>query len=1030
MPGSVWAQADPRNWPDDPPGNVEPGIPIRQGHHIEWQRASYVNDAGQVLVVWSDTRHGDRDVYAQMINPDGSLGFGGEAGIPISAYENRQEDPDPVAVTGGWIIAWIEFRNDTTGDIYAKKIDINGETWPGWDENGNIVDVLSNSAVIELSVRAVHDGNGGAIVAWEDLRGAGGDIYAQHINSDGTTSWAQPLAVTTVEGEQFGITADTDGAGNMVLAWNDNRNASDQNIYAAKITPSGDLPWGSGPNGILVCNAAFRQKSVKLCSDLATGGCYLAWVDERTTGNDNLFMQRIDGNGNILWGADGLMLCNAPDKQSGVRVTPDMMPTGQVGVLTVWEDSRENGLVNEVYAQKTSAAGAHQWTPNGEFVCGNAGPDGTGDTRDGARLTSDLAGGSLITWDDTRNSNGNILFYDLYTARLSSAGQHLWGGECGVLVCDGLSAQQTGVLRMMSSSVVCEVFDDESRGSITMRYKRLNVSDGSGIDADCGPELVFGLDGDATEPESIEMDRGTVAVVWEDGRGRNLGKAIFYQAVDTNQVPMLPVNGDTLCPDNEGRDLYAQSDHDLASDGNHGFFVSFIDLRTGVKQVRLTRVNNEAETVCSRAGVVVKPSILDQQSAFVCPDGSGGCFVGWSENDFSFSLDVYVQRFDENCEEVWTEPVRLTSDGMLDDVLRDMIVSTDGCCFLFWEYGVTAQLDILGARICADGTVSWQGPVCTSPRRQANPSAAADNNGGVFIAWSDKRVEENLEDIYAQYLDATGTAQWAADGIIVNSTINLQDKPRLSVDADDNVYIMWEDFRSGTNLDLYGQKLDANGNLLWSPFGEVISDEPGDQQDHQLLVDCCNGLYAAWTDERGFYQGIYGTHATSDAEFTLADEWWSGENDGVICNWFQNQSNPTLSSDGAVGTICCWVDWRSSGKEPLQNIWGNWVTDRTCICIEAVSAGVTMPQEYSLSQNYPNPFNPSTQFEFSIPKQERVEIALYNTLGQQVMTLVDEAMTAGTYRVSLDASRLSSGVYFCQMQTPSFKQVRKMMLVR
>jgi hypothetical protein len=493
---------------------------------------------------------------------------------------------------------------------------------------------------------------------------------------------------------------------------------------------------------------------------------------------------------------------------------------------------------------------------------------------------------------------------------------------------------------------------------------------------------------------------------------------------------MLPANGDTLCPDNEGHIEYKQSDHDLASDGNDGFFVSFIDLRTTTNLVRLTRVNNSAEVVCSRAGVVVSDAGRDQRNAQVCPDGSGGCFVGWSENDANFSLDVYLQHFDANCGQTWTTPLRVTNNPTTDNTLQALVPSADGYCCLFWETGSANQLNIMGTRIGTDGTIAWQDTVCNAPRRQADTYAAEDNNGGAFITWSDNRNQTTGYDIYAQHFNVTGEAQWTDNGVIVCSVDNLQSKPRLIADQDNNVFIIWQDFRSTEHLDLYAQKLSSNGTLLFEPStGKSIADEAGDQEDCQLLVDPCNGLYATWTDNRGFFKAIYGTHLTTLGEYP--DEWWSNSgSDGVICDFFQNKTHSTISHDGNVGHICAWVDWKASGKEPLKNLWANWVTDTTCIDESVSPIGAAMPKEYSLSQNYPNPFNPSTQFEFSIPAQEHVEISLYNTLGQQVMTLVDEVVPAGSYRVQLEASRLSSGVYFCNMKTPNFKQVRKMMLVR
>ena len=89
-----------------------------------------------------------------------------------------------------------------------------------------------------------------------------------------------------------------------------------------------------------------------------------------------------------------------------------------------------------------------------------------------------------------------------------------------------------------------------------------------------------------------------------------------------------------------------------------------------------------------------------------------------------------------------------------------------------------------------------------------------------------------------------------------------------------------------------------------------------------------------------------------------------------------------------------------------------------------------VPKEFGLRQNYPNPFNPSTTVEFSLPRSERVAVRIYNTLGQEVETLVDGVQEAGTYTVRFDASRLTSGVYFYRLQAGDFVQTKKMLLLK
>jgi hypothetical protein len=101
-------------------------------------------------------------------------------------------------------------------------------------------------------------------------------------------------------------------------------------------------------------------------------------------------------------------------------------------------------------------------------------------------------------------------------------------------------------------------------------------------------------------------------------------------------------------------------------------------------------------------------------------------------------------------------------------------------------------------------------------------------------------------------------------------------------------------------------------------------------------------------------------------------------------------------------------------------------------------AGTGVPEKFALEQNYPNPFNPSTTIRFQIPAEvgaQRSQVGLvtlkvYDVLGREVATLVNEEMKPGSYEVTWDATEFASGVYLYRLQAGSFVETKKLVLLR
>jgi len=145
--------------------------------------------------------------------------------------------------------------------------------------------------------------------------------------------------------------------------------------------------------------------------------------------------------------------------------------------------------------------------------------------------------------------------------------------------------------------------------------------------------------------------------------------------------------------------------------------------------------------------------------------------------------------------------------------------------------------------------------------------------------------------------------------------------------------------------------------------------------------------------------------------------------------------NISLESNSSHQIVPDWSDLQNQPVQILIDLGNDGTIDDTLTIKNQITSiddqGLLgIPDEYNLAQNYPNPFNPVTKIRYSLPQQSNVSLIVYNILGQEVITLVNEQQPAGNYEVSFDATTLSSGIYLYKIQAGDYTDVKKMILLR
>ena len=363
--------------------------------------AATADGNGGVIVAWRDVRTDTGDIFARRVNAAGIAQWAVN-GVAVAVATNLQQRPVIVSDgSGGAIVAWEDRRNGLGNvDIFAQRLTAAGGAM--WLANGLAVTSATGD---QLLPAIATDGVNGAIVAWGDNRGLDQEIFAQRMLAPGMPMWATDgVALTNVTGIQTRPVVASDGANGAIVAWEDDRNVADNDVYARRIASGGAPQWAA--NGVQVASTA--NATVPAIVSDAAGGAIVVWTDERNGGgNTDVFAQRLNAVGAPQWAANGVTVCGA----TGGQFFPAVAPDGSGGAVIGWEDARSDP--DDVFAQRLNTAGAGVWSTDGRPV--STAPNGQG----GVTVAPDGSGGGIFAWGDGRAVPTGV---DVFAAHVDGSG--------------------------------------------------------------------------------------------------------------------------------------------------------------------------------------------------------------------------------------------------------------------------------------------------------------------------------------------------------------------------------------------------------------------------------------------------------------------------------------------------------------------------------------------------------------------------------------------------------------------------------
>lgn len=988
-------------------------VPIRQGVNIEWFRTGTQTADGSAIYVWSDTKLGERDLWAQKVDAAGNMVWGEP--LLIDGKPDRQEDPVITMTSDNhFIIAWIDFSDDLDGNVYAQKIDTNGQLL--WPAGGKPV---CTAVEVQIALNMEPDNAGGAYIVWSDSRNPSKDLYGQRLDASGNPVWALngiPIANGTGDEEQN--TMLPDGQGGLMIAYTHSYVGA-EDIFLKRFNPDGNMAW---PQLVVLSDATGSQSKVRMAT--LTGGEFMfTWQDQRNTDPD-IYAQKVNLAGQLLWTDPFVVYGDSGSPGFTQQLNPRIVATSDNAAIIIWEDKDLDDQYTDLYAQKVGVAGNLLWGANGV-------PLSVADfAQSGPRMASDGNGGCYVVWDDLRN--GNTPNDDIYAQHLSASGTSLWEAN-GKPVCTAPNQQNSGLVKVANGNVFINWMDIRN-GSVGINFQVYN-SAGTPQLANNGEEVFWGLSGDTPLDNYLILPRANDTVIlWQDTRFANLGYQIYFQFLNPDGSVALEPNGRPVTLSTGYNQLTPSAV--VTPDGH--IAVAWEDNRNPNPKIYLQLLDPNGNRLWGDTGMELTDmdplSQKDPRISWL----DGNFYVGWSNYDqvgASYRYHVYGQMI-QNGQKQWG------ADGVMVSTLtgaelNDECVITDlKENYYSWQRFKPSDFtqSVYVKKLGPDGSAATGWPTAGQlASTHSNYDTAqrfplsVKTDQGLFLMWQDGR-DDFIQNYYGQHLSSSGERLWDPLGVNLADYGREQEKTTL-VDKDgfrNEIVFAWCENINGMH-DIIAQKYSLAGTPLWGNLGNFVVQKDTTQTSPTLARFNNGGMVIAWEDYYDIESDIYYKYIKSDGTFVQVSPLGDVLNDAG-----KMQYNPLIVTHGN-DAYALWADGRSSGKTEILGLYAQRLSNATVANLDPVVPGL---EAFRLLQNHPNPFNPSTSIGFQIGDPSKSHtLEIFNLRGQKVKTLASGHLEKGSHIVVWDGTDasgrgVSSGIYHYRLSNGSQTQTKRMVLMK
>jgi hypothetical protein len=400
-------------------------------------------------------------------------------------------------------------------------------------------------------------------------------------------------------------------------------------------------------------------------------------------------------------------------------------------------------------------------------------------------------------------------------------------------------------------------------------------------------------------------------------------------------------------------------------------------------------------------GVQVASGTSAQYSQLVCPDETGGAFIAWK------TWGLYFQHLDSDGHQLLGAggiPISARRDETLVSLFSDR---EGGAIALFHDYCYMETLRAV--RILSNNQIAWTRIVYSVTYTVYEIDATPSANGGAVVVRREHHPGTTGYDIYAQKFDNEGNLLWGEDGVPV---INLRDSqifPRVVEDDSGFVYVGWS---SGIHnlYDIYCQRLTSQGERLFPITGLPVCTSDYDQVGFDIVTDGSDGAIFSWYTQDTHYNSLlFGNHLNSLGQ-PIAP--WAPNGNRISGNW--NPGMPTMTTDSVGGAVVAWAE--------IRGLYLQRINDNLRVTDGEINAYSLSPSSFIFYPCFPNPFNSTAVIRFQLSDASQIELKVFDISGREVASIVNplaSGWSAGEHSVLWNAERMPSGIYFARLSAVS-----------